>query len=119
MRDKHDVIIVTEKLDGSNVCVVRVKGALVPLGRAGYPAISSKYEQHRLFANWVYERLNRFEFLAEGERLCGEWLCQAHGTRYELKHEPFVVFDLMRISELREPRRANDPRPRTDLSCPT
>ena len=98
-RDKHDLIIVTEKLDGSNVCVARVNGALVALGRAGYPAISSKYEQHRHFANWVYERLDRFEFLTEGARLCGEWLCQAHGTRYELKHEPFVAFDLMRGAE--------------------
>lgn len=44
-------------------------------------------------------RLSRFEFLQEGERLCGEWLAQAHGTRYELKHEPFVVFDLMRGDE--------------------
>src|SRR2546421_9685772 len=71
-RDKHDVIIVQEKLDGSNVCVARVSGVLIPLGRAGYPAISSKFEQHKLFAQWVYARLDRFEFLIEGERLCGE-----------------------------------------------
>ena len=24
-----------------------------------------------------------------------EWLALAHGTRYELKHEPFVAFDLI------------------------
>ena len=95
-RDKHDVIFIQEKLDGSNVCVARAQGVLIPLGRAGYPAISSKYEQHKLFAAWVYERLDRFEFLREGERLCGEWLAQAHGTRYALTHEPFVAFDLMR-----------------------
>src|SRR3989442_5967093 len=45
-RDKHDLIIVQEKLDGSNVAVARVSSQLIPLGRAGYPAISSKYEQH-------------------------------------------------------------------------
>jgi hypothetical protein len=95
-RDRHDVIIVQEKLDGSNVCVARVNGELVPLGRAGYPSISSNYEQHRLFAGWVFERLDRFDFLREGERLCGEWLAQAHGTRYALSHDPFVPFDLMR-----------------------
>lgn len=33
--------------------------------------------------------------LREGERLVGEWLAQAHGTRYALTHEPWVVFDLM------------------------
>jgi len=33
--------------------------------------------------------------LDDGERLCGEWLWQAHGTRYALPHEPFVAFDIM------------------------
>src|SRR5438874_8326087 len=95
-RDKHDRIIVQEKLDGSNVAVARVKGVLIPIGRAGYPAISSKYEQHQLFAHWVFGNFARFEFLVEGERLSGEWLAQAHGTRYALTHEPFVPFDIMR-----------------------
>jgi hypothetical protein len=35
----------------------------------------------------------------DGERVCGEWLMQAHGTRYNLAHEPFVVFDIMRGTE--------------------
>lgn len=96
VRDKHDVIVVQEKLDGSNVAVARVGGQLMPLGRAGYRAETSPYEQHRFFAFWVYERMDRFEFLQEGERLIGEWLAQAHGTRYQLAHEPFVPFDLMR-----------------------
>ncbi|HRK29858.1 MAG TPA: RNA ligase family protein [Tepidisphaeraceae bacterium] len=38
----------------------------------------------------------KFEFLQEGERVSGEWFCQAHGTRYELAHEPSVAFDLIR-----------------------
>src|SRR5437763_15316138 len=67
-RDKHDVIIVQEKLDGSNVCVARVGGVLIPLGRSGYSAVSSKYEQHQLFAGWGFERLERVEFRVEGER---------------------------------------------------
>jgi hypothetical protein len=34
--------------------------------------------------------------LQPGERVCGEWLLQAHGTRYDLAgREPFVAFDLM------------------------
>jgi len=61
-RDKYDIIIVQEKLDGSNVGVARLnEGTLIPLIRAGYPAISSKFEQHRFFAAWVYERLSRFD----------------------------------------------------------
>jgi hypothetical protein len=95
-RDRHDVVIVQEKLDGSNVGVARLDGMLFPLSRAGYLAGSSPYEQHWRFAEWVYANQDRFMLvLQDGERLCGEWLMQAHGTRYSLKHEPFVAFDLM------------------------
>ncbi len=99
LRDKHDLIIVQEKLDGSCVAVARIEGTLVPLMRAGYPAVSSHYAQHRMFHLWVMTRLPQFEWLAEGERVCGEWLAQAHGTRYNLPHEPFVAFDIMRAKE--------------------
>ncbi len=96
-RDRHDSITVTEKLDGSNVCVARIDGVIVPLGRAGYPAATSKYEQHHLFFQWAMERQQLFlELLHDGERLCGEWLAQVHSTRYQLFHEPLVVFDVMR-----------------------
>jgi len=95
-RDKHDEIIVQEKLDGSNVGVVRIGDAIIPIGRAGYTAASSPYLQHRLFSDWVYTNTERFmSVLKDGERLVGEWLAQAHSTIYDLQHEPFVVFDLM------------------------
>lgn len=95
-RDKHDYVIVQEKLDGSNVAVARVNGGLHILTRAGYPAITSPYEQHHKFAEWAYENIERFDgLLKNGERICGEWLAQAHGTRYDLKHEPFVAFDII------------------------
>jgi hypothetical protein len=97
VRDRHDTVIVTEKLDGSNVAVANVAGEIVALGRAGYRAYSSPYLQHQYFAVWVSRNLARFyEILETGESLHGEWLAQAHGTRYELTHEPFVAFDLMR-----------------------
>lgn len=95
-RDHHDTVIVQEKLDGSNVCVANVDGQIVPLIRAGYQAIHSRREQHRLFALWVFEYVDCFSFLKDGERLCGEWLAEAHGTRYALRHDPFVAFDIMR-----------------------
>lgn len=95
-RDKHDEIIVQEKLDGSNVGVARIGHTIYPLGRAGYTAASSPFLQHRLFSNWAYENTERFmAVLKDGERLVGEWLAQAHGTIYELRSEPLVVFDLM------------------------
>ena len=99
-RDRHDFIVVQEKLDGSCVSVAKLNGELVALGRAGYLANTSPHEQHHLFAAWVRENETRFaELLTDGERVVGEWLAMAHGTRYALPHEPFVPFDLMRGHE--------------------
>ena len=95
-RDKFDRVIVQEKLDGSCVAVAKIDGCLHPLIRAGWPAESSPYEQHRLFSDWVWSNFDLFDdVLREGERICGEWLAQAHGTRYDLKHGPFVAFDII------------------------
>ena len=99
-RDKNDLIIVQEKLDGSNCSVAKVKGQILALGRSGYLAETSPYEQHKLFAKWVKSNEERFiKLLNENERICGEWLAQAHGTIYNLTHEPFVVFDLISKNE--------------------
>jgi len=99
-RDRHDRIIVQEKLDGSNVGVGRLNNQIIPMSRAGYRAETSPFEQHLLFAKWVHQNYDRFiGVLEEGERLVGEWLLQAHGTRYALKHEAFVAFDLMVAAE--------------------
>jgi hypothetical protein len=103
VRDRHDEVFVQEKLDGSCVAVARVGSTFVALGRAGWPAESSKYLQHQLFADWVRKHEARFDILMDGERVVGEWLAQAHGTRYELPHEPFVAFDLM-IGQIRAPQ---------------
>lgn len=95
-RDRHDTIVVQEKLDGSNVAAAKINGEIIALIRAGYRADSSHYEQHHHFAKWVESNKSRFdELLIEGERLCGEWLMEAHGTRYNLPHEPFVAFDII------------------------
>lgn len=95
-RDRHDLIVVQEKLDGSCCSVAKLDGELIALGRAGYLANTSPHEQHHLFGEWVLRNGARFdELLNDGERVVGEWLAMAHGTRYALPHEPFVVFDLM------------------------
>lgn len=96
-RDRHDIITVQEKLDGSCVSVAKHNGKILSLMRAGYSASDSKYPQHHAFAVWVEQNSSRFDaLLSEGERCCGEWLMEAHGTLYKLPHEPFVVFDIMR-----------------------
>ena len=95
-RDRKDLIIVQEKLDGSNCSVAKLNGKIIALGRAGYLANTSSFKQHIYFSKWVEKNYERFDkLLNEGERICGEWLIQAHGTRYNLEHEPYVVFDIM------------------------
>lgn len=95
-RDKYDLVVVQEKLDGSCVSVARLEDEIVALGRAGYLAESSSYEQHRMFSTYVTVNKERFKALLKpGERVVGEWLAMAHGTKYKLKHEKFVPFDIM------------------------
>ncbi len=94
---KGDEIIVQEKLDGSNCGVVILGGEVIAINRAGWRTSSSSYIHHHLFDEWVAWNRERFAaLLDEGERVMGEWLVLAHGTRYDLPHEPFVPFDLIR-----------------------
>lgn len=98
-RNKGDVVICQAKLDGTCVAIANVSGELIPLTRSGYRAETSPYEQHHRFVSWFYSHLNYERFwsiLDDGCRMVGEWLIQAHGTRYNLPHEPFIAFDLMR-----------------------
>ncbi len=88
-RDRHDEIFVQEKLDGSNVGVARLGDWVYALTRAGYKATLSPYPQHHAFARWVGQNQARFlAVLTEGERLCGEWLMQAHGTAMRCSTNP-------------------------------
>lgn len=96
-RDKHDKIIVQEKLDGSNVAVALKNNTIYPLTRAGYVANTSPYKQHHLFYEWAMQREDTFrKVLQEGERISGEWLAQAHGTKYSMLDESsvFAAFDI-------------------------
>ena len=91
---KMDMVVLLEKLDGTSVAIANIKGEIVPLIRSGFRAITSKYHQHHMFHDWVMQHFSRFADLNPGERICGEWLAQAHGTRYYLAHrEPFAAFD--------------------------
>ncbi|WP_199243084.1 RNA ligase family protein [Vitiosangium sp. GDMCC 1.1324] len=99
-RDAQDHVVVLEKLDGSCVAAARLGDSVVALGREGRLARFSPNDARRLWAGWVAANAERFlSVLQPGERLVGEWLALAHGTRYALTHEPFVCFDLMRGHE--------------------
>ena len=96
-RDEADRVIVTEKLDGACVAVAMQNGQILPLIRAGYKVADSPYLHLQLFAVWVERRRDLFRaLLREGDRVVGEWLLLAHGTRYEIGRadDLFVPFDL-------------------------
>lgn len=105
VRDDKDTVIVLEKYDGSNVGVCKVNGKIHPITRSGYLATTSPYKQHHYFAKWVKEREVLFyNTLKEGERLCGEWLVQAHGIKYNIdKRPPVVFFDWYDADSKRKP----------------
>lgn len=97
-RDKNDLVIVQEKLDGSCCGVALKDGVLFPMLRKGYLATTSPYVQHQMFAAWVYRHRERFrKVLREGERIIGEWLARAHGTQYVILDELWAwrPFDIM------------------------
>lgn len=99
-RDKHDLIIVQEKLDGGNVGVAKVNGEIYAITRAGYLTTTSPYRTHFAFDEYVARNKHRFDLLLkEGERVCGEWMFTAVGTKYNLPHEPFVPFDIIQGKE--------------------
>lgn len=93
-RDWKDLIIVQEKLDGANVGVMRNEnGRLIGLTRKGHRAIDSPMEQFQMFQRWICRNEPRFSFLKEGERVVGEWIAMAHGTKYKTDM-PFIAFDI-------------------------
>ena len=89
-------LYIEEKMDGSNVTVVRLNGELVALGRSGYKCETSNQEQHRMFARYVQNNLAKFDKLLpnEHDRVVGEWMALAHGTIYKSLAAPFMAFDL-------------------------
>lgn len=95
--DNHNYFASGVLVHNSCVAVALQGGRLYPLTRGGRPAESSPFENHRLFAQWVWDHEDRFRrVLRDGERIIGEWLAQAHGTIYDLtEREPFGVFDIM------------------------
>lgn len=95
-RDWKDLVIVTEKIDGSNVGIIKTEKGLFAITRRGYTAISSPFKQHHFFHEYVLDNDELFSWLPTGWRICGEWCAMAHGTLYDITDEsPFVAFDLV------------------------
>lgn len=100
---RGDSVIVTEKLDGACVSIANISGEIVSLIRSGYRAQDAVYDHLKDFAPYVDKRKEIFYgLLKPGERICGEWLSLAHGTRYDSSHlffSPFIAFDIFRDNQ--------------------
>lgn len=98
VRNRHDRIIVTEKLDGSCLTVAKVDGRVLPINRAGYLVTDSPRPMQHVFGKYAQDRHSLFSaLLGDGERVAGEWLLQAHGTRYQIfdPADLFVAFSII------------------------
>jgi len=104
LRDKYDTVIIQEKLDGSCCGVARIDDKLIALTRSGNLCVESSFPHHHHFNTWMFEHYDKFySILQNGERLVGEYLGLAHGTKYTLDgRDPWVAFDLM-CGHIREP----------------
>lgn len=93
----EDLVVVTEKVDGCNVGVLRRGNSLYPIVRKGYDVRTNQFDWIRDFAKFVDKNRLRFLYLlSDGERVCGEWMIKTHTIRYDMPHEPFVCFDIIR-----------------------
>lgn len=102
-RDEHDEIIVTEKYDGSNVGIAKINGKIIALNRKGYEATTSPYKMHHDFNDYVLTNTGLFkDIINEGERLCGEWIRQPHGIKYNTESTPIIFFDLFNRTNKRK-----------------
>ncbi len=93
---KGYTITVQEKLDGSCVGVLMTDTGPVALTRKGHLCKDSPYFQHYIFESIVNQVASVFSTLLKpGERLVGEFLAEAHGTKYRLEptRVPWFVFD--------------------------
>lgn len=96
-RQPEDVVVVTEKVDGCNVGVLRMQNTLHPIIRKGYDVRTNQFDWIRDFAKFVETNRSRFLYLlSEGERVCGEWMVKTHTIEYHMPHEPFICFDIIR-----------------------
>lgn len=98
VRNRHDRVIVTEKLDGSCLTVARIGRWILPINRAGYLVTESPWPMQHVFADYVADRQKLFaSVLGDGERMAGEWMLQAHGTKYRIVDpaDLFVAFSII------------------------
>lgn len=98
----RDEVIITEKVDGSNVGVVKKNDKLYPITRKGYDVrdLHDKNGNKVLFllyfAKYVEDNQDKFySLLRNGERCVCEWMIRTHTIPYILDSEPLFLLDIV------------------------
>jgi hypothetical protein len=107
-RDKNDLVIITEKIDGMNAGVVKKTGLLYPINRKGYDSRGMGLQHKDLellgneWARWVDDHYELYDFiLEEGERLVFENCMFQHTLKYRFKNGPVFLLAKYRANNKR------------------
>lgn len=97
---------VSEKIDGTNVGVIKKNDLLYPVTKNGYdarvtrqffpddPNFKTQYNNWALFAKWVFNKsLLLNTILSNNERLVFEWCAMTQSIKYSFKTQPIVLLD--------------------------
>lgn len=92
---------ITEKMDGSNACIIVQDGKVV--GCQSRKRIITPDEDNFGFARWVYNNANYLKGLGDGYHY-GEWCGpKINGNRHNLDMNTFFLFSWYREEELGRP----------------
>lgn len=97
-RDRNDLVIIFEKIDGMNAGVIKKNGVLYPINRKGYDTRNMGLINPDLellgneWAKWVDAHYLKYDsILEEGERLVFENCILQHTLQYKFKCEPVFL----------------------------
>jgi hypothetical protein len=104
-------VVITEKIDGTNACVIVVEDdgyggstdGLIVAAQSRSRVITPKQDNHG-FAQWVREHEEELKLLGPGYHY-GEWWGSGIQRRYGLDHKRFSLFNVDRWSDEADPPR--------------
>lgn len=104
-RDWKDTIWVTEKIDGSNVGVVKQKDEVYAVTRSGYLCSESKFKTHHNFLNGFFHLFKNDlrQILNNGERMAFEFVDTKNPCSIEYEFNKVYLLDYFDLNNKRRP----------------
>lgn len=97
-RDRKDLVVISEKIDGMNAGVLKKEGYLYPINKQGYDVrnMGSVHKELTIlgmeWAKWVDNHYLLYDtLLEEGERLVFENCIIQHTLKYKFKSDPVFL----------------------------